>query len=262
MQKLTGKVAVVTGALGGIGKEICSCLAEEGTRIVMVDVVNEDQATVVTSVQSLGGAALYHQTDISVEDSVASLYAAIRAEFGGVDILVNCAGLVGRRDAAITDPLAERDFYLQEPFEEWLAVMRVNAWGPELMVKHAFPLMKERGGGSIVSISSLAGRFGAAAAALSYTASKAALVGLAKQWAKMFGRDGIRSNAVAPGPTQTAMLDSMSDTMKERFRAGTLTGRISHPRDVARAVRFLAGDESANITGQVLEVNGGCWIPA
>ncbi|MCB0324395.1 MAG: SDR family oxidoreductase, partial [Bdellovibrionales bacterium] len=144
----------------------------------------------------------------------------------------------------------------------WLRVLNVNVWGHQLMVNHAAPLMRARGGGSIVTISSLAGRFGAVAAALSYTASKAALIGLAKQWAKLLGSDGVRSNVIAPGPTRTAMLDSMQPAVVEAFERATLTGRITTPQDIAKAVVFLASDDSANITGQVLDINGGCWIPA
>jgi NAD(P)-dependent dehydrogenase (short-subunit alcohol dehydrogenase family) len=262
MGHLDGKLAIVTGGLGGMGQAICGSLAEAGADICAVDVIDPTHAQTIDLAGGRGRNAVYHKTDITDGASAERLFASVSQQFGGVDILVNCAGLVGRRDATITDPVEERDFYMQEPYEEWLKVMQVNVWGAQLMVTCAVPLMKARGGGTIVTISSLAGRFGAAAAALSYTASKAALIGLSKQWAKMFGRDGIRSNAIAPGPTQTAMLDSMSDEKKENFRKATLTGRISVPEDIAKAVCFLSSNESANITGQVLEINGGCWLPA
>lgn len=262
MATLKNKVAIVTGGSGGMGQVVCKTLAEAGADIAVVDIVDPMQSNSQNFVEAAGRKSIYCQTDISKEAEVEKLYSIALKELGGVDVLVNLAGLVGRRDASITDPLAVRDFYLNEPYEEWQKVMAVNVWGAELMVKHAFPLMKVRGGGSIVTISSLAGRFGAAAAALSYTASKAALVGVAKQWAKMLGRDGIRSNVIAPGPTKTAMLDSMSPETIEAFTNATLTGRISTPEDVAQAIRFLASEESANISGQVIELNGGCWIPA
>lgn len=262
MTNLKNKVAVVTGALGGMGSVVCQHLAKAGADVAVVDVMDPGQSETLELVKAAGQKAVYYKTDISDDASVQKMYASIEEDLGGVDILVNLAGLVGRRDASLTDPVAERDFYMEEPYEEWLNVMNVNVWGASLMVKYAIPLMKARGGGTIVTISSLAGRFGAAAAALSYTASKAALVGLAKQWAKMFGRDGVRSNVIAPGPCKTPMLDSMSDEKKESFRKGTLTGRISTPEDIAKAVCFLSSDDSANISGQVMEINGGCWIPA
>lgn len=262
MADLHNKVAVVTGGLGGMGEEVCKALAQDGADIAVVDVVDPETSKTVQLVEAVGRRAVCYRTDISNSEEVRQMYTAVKEDLGAVDVLVNLAGLVGRRDASITDPVRECEFYMEEPYDEWVKVMKVNVWGAELMVKYAVPLMRERGGGSIVTISSLAGRFGAQAAALSYTASKAALVGLSKQWAKMFGRDGIRSNAIAPGPTKTPMLDSMSEEKKEAFRKGTLTGRISNPQDIARAVCFLAGSESANITGQVLEINGGCWIPA
>ena len=262
MARFEDKTAVVTGGAGGMGKTVCKVLAEAGADVVVVDLLDPLDEEPQRLVQEVGRKSLYCQCDIGNEQAVEKLYATVSEEFSGVDILVNLAGLVGRRDASISDAVEAQDFYLQETYDEWLKVMQVNVWGAELMVKYTFPLMKLRGGGSIVTISSLAGRFGAAAAALSYTASKAALVGLAKQWAKMFGRDGIRSNVIAPGPTQTPMLDSMPAEVVASFQSSTLTGRITTPDDVARAICFLAGEESANISGQVLEVNGGCWIPA
>lgn len=262
MADLEGKLALVTGGQGGMGEVICMALATQGADVAIVDVVDPEKDKVSGKIEAQGQAARYYRSDISNGDDVRNLFSKIDADFGRVDVLVNLAGLVGRRDASIIDPEKERDFYMEEPFEEWLQVMKVNVWGANQMVRHAVSLMRQGGGGSIVNLSSLAGRFGAAAAALSYTASKSALVGLSKQWAKMYGRDGIRSNAIAPGPTNTPMLDSMSDVKKEAFKNATLTGRISEPADIATAVCFLAGPGSGNITGQVLEINGGCWIPA
>ena len=262
MGRLANKVAVVTGGAGGMGQVVCKNLAEAGADIAVVDIVDPIQSKSQNYIEAAGRKSIYCQTDITKEAEVEKLYAIAQEELGGVDILINLAGVVGRRDASISDPHAARDFYMSEPYDEWEQVIKTNVWGAELMVRHAFPLMKIRGGGSIVSISSLAGRFGAAAAALSYTASKAALVGVAKQWAKMLGSEGIRSNIIAPGPVRTKMLESMSAESVAAFTKATLTGRISAPEDVAHTVCFLASDESANISGQVIEVNGGCWIPA
>ena len=249
--ELTEKVAIVTGAAGGMGATIATELASRGAHVAAVDVAECGDDRVG-----------YYRCDISDHDQVARLCSSIRRDFGGIDIVINCAGLVGRRDPSLKDPIEARQFYLDETYDEWLRVMKVNVWGAVTMVRHAFPFMVERGGGSIVTISSLAGRFGAAAAALSYTASKAALIGLSKQWAKMFGRNGIRSNLIAPGPTRTPMIRSMPTETVEQFQAATMTGRISESYDIAAAVSFLASDASANITGTVVDINGGCWMPA
>ncbi len=242
-------VCVVTGAAQGIAFAVCQELAAQGWDVAMCDVQELSKwAGAVEEVRGLGADARAYQVDIGNSPSVAAAAAAIDKDFPGrVKGLANVAGIVSR-----TTPGEESD-------DEWARHLNINVVGTARVTKFIAPLMAQAGGGGIVTISSLAARFGAEAAALCYTAAKAALIGMSKQFAKMYAKQGIRSNCIAPGPVQTPMLD-WDEATRERFRNATLLKRIAVPEDIASAVAFLLSDKARHITAATLDVNGGQYV--
>jgi NAD(P)-dependent dehydrogenase (short-subunit alcohol dehydrogenase family) len=245
--RLAGKVAVVTGAGRGIGAEIARLFAAEAASVVVADIAAETARAVAGEIRAAGGSALALETDISSAAQVDEMFLATAGAFGGLDILVNNA-FFNVRDVTIVD-LDEAD---------WDATLSVSLKGPFLCTRRALPLMKERGGGSVVTLSSVNALFGVSETA--YTAAKGGLIALMRLVAAEYGEWNIRSNVICPGTVGTKFcLDYW-----QRFPAGFAKlmemyplGRIGTPRDVANYALFLASDESAWVTGSVAVIDGG-----
>jgi NAD(P)-dependent dehydrogenase (short-subunit alcohol dehydrogenase family) len=256
MGRVTGKVAMVTGAASGIGAATAQLLALEGAQVMVADINAEGAQRCVDAIQSAGGTAAAVHMDLRDADSINSAFGACVSSFGGLDVLHNNAAntyLSSTRDG----PLEQLDVGV------WDELMHVNLRGTMLATKAALPLMRRRGGGSIVMTSSGAGHAGA----LSYTAygvGKAALNMLVQYVATQHGKEGIRCNAVAPGLIVTpATAETFAHSDAGRIMLDHhLTPRLGTPADIAEMVLFLASDASAFVTGQVINVDGGMFAHA
>ncbi|WP_252393341.1 3-oxoacyl-[acyl-carrier-protein] reductase [Brockia lithotrophica] len=239
------RVALVTGASRGIGRAIALELARGGARVLVVYRGRRDAAeAVVEAIRGLGSEALAEQGDVSRPEEADRLVSLALERFGRLDILVNNAGIT--RD----------NLLLRMKDEEWEEVIRTNLSGPFYLMRAAAKHMVRARRGRIVNIASVVGLVGNPGQA-NYAAAKAGLIGLTKAAAKELASRGITVNAVAPGYIQTDMTESLPEAAKEALLRLIPTGRFGSPEDVARAVRFLAGDDAAYITGHVLVVDGG-----
>ena len=251
MGRVEGKVALVTGAAHGIGRATAILLAEEGAKVAVTDVDMEACREVVAEIEGVVGTAHSWQLDVSDEEQVRRVTDEVAEHFGGLDVLVNNAGISG----------ADRPTH-ELSLEEWEQVQAVNTRGVFLCTKHAIPHMKQAGGGSIVNLSSIYGIVSAADVP-SYHASKGAVRMMTKTDALFYAEDGIRVNSVHPGFIWTPMveefLESQGDVEAGRRELAELhpLGRLGEPREVARAILFLASEESSFTTGAELLVDGG-----
>ncbi|GAB2485559.1 Rossmann-fold NAD(P)-binding domain-containing protein [Jatrophihabitans fulvus] len=246
--RLDGRVAVVTGASGGIGEGIVRRFVEEGARCVLADVRDDPGRALATE---LGDAATFVHADVASEDDVAAAVAAATERFGRLDVMVNNAGILG-----VVGPLVDTDT------AAWLRTMDVLATSVFLGTKHAARVMIEQGhGGAIVNTASTAGvRAGLGPHA--YTTAKHAVVGFTQSAATELGRHGIRVNAIAPGATVSGMTayvatgdaDALDEASRRIARSAPL-GRPGHPRDIANAALYLASDDAAWTNGAVLVVD-------
>jgi len=251
MGLLTDKVAIVTGAGGGIGAETAHVLAAQGAAVVVADLNRAAAQQTVDAIAGRGGTAIAVAFDLGDEQSIRAMIAATVEAYGGIDIVFNNAAathLGGERD----QPIAEADG------EVWDATMRINLRGTMQVTKYAVPHMTARGGGSIINTSSGAGQTGDLGHP-AYGASKAAIDRLTTYTATEFGKQGIRCNAIAPGLIVTATSEKTyaSGPLRDMMLRHHLTPRLGLPDDIAQAVLFLASDRSGFITGQVISVDGG-----
>ena len=243
--RLSGQVAVVTGAAQGIGLSIAQLFQKEGARLILVDM---DEARLAEAAQKFPqDAVAYAKADVSrLADCEAAVQVAL-GKFGRVDILVNNAGVT--RDNLILR-LSEAD---------WDLVLGVNLKGAFNFTKAvARPMLKARGG-RIINIASIVGQQGNAGQA-NYSASKGGLIALTKTCAREFASRGVLVNAIAPGFIRTRMTDAIPEEARQKLVESILLGRMGEPDDIARAALFLAGGDSTYITGQVLGVNGGMYM--
>ena len=250
MGSLTGKRAIVTGAGSGIGRASARRFAEEGARVVAVDVNAEGLAETVTMIVDAGGTALAVTADVGDEDAVAGFVATCVKEYGGLDVIYANAGISG--DGA---PL------LEQSVELWQEVLRVNLIGPFLCIKHAAPVMLAAGEGSIICTASVAG-LRANAGGTPYSASKAGVISLVQTAANTFFASGVRVNAICPGLIQTGITKSTFDRAKSRGTEGKIgqlnpTRRHGQPEEIANLALFLASDEASYVNGQAFPVDGG-----
>jgi 3-oxoacyl-[acyl-carrier protein] reductase len=247
MFSLKDKVAVVTGASQGIGRDTSLALAEAGAKVAVAARSEEKLAALVSEIAAAGGTALAVKMDVADAEQVKAGFKQVVEKFGRLDILVN--------NAAITrDGLAMR-----MKVEDWEAVLRTNLTGAHLCIQQALPTMMRARAGRIINIASVVAQMGNAGQA-NYVAAKAGLIGLTKAIAIEIASRNITVNAVAPGFIETPMTDALADKVKEELKTRIPLGRMGSARDVAAAIVFLASDEAGYITGHVLDVNGGMYL--
>lgn len=244
---LTGKVAVVTGASRGIGKAVALELAGQGARIVASARNLELLEALVAEIRSAGGEAVAVAGDISAAADADQLIASAVEAYGRVDILVNNAGIT--RDGLL----------LRMKDEDWDAVLDTNLKGAFLCIRAAARVMTRQKSGRIINLSSVVGEMGNAGQ-VNYCASKAGLLGLTKATAKELARRNVTVNAITPGFILTDMTDGLSEKAREALIAQIPLGRLGSAADVAHGVAFLASEQAAYITGQVLGINGGMYM--
>ena len=245
MMDFTGKTAVVTGGSRGIGRAVCEELARGGANVVLCFAGNESAAReTVADCEALGAKALAVQCNVADEAQVKALMDAAVQAFGRIDILVNNAGIT--RDGLVM-MMKESDFD---------AVIDTNLKGAFLCMKAVSRIMMKQRYGRIVNLSSVVGLRGNGGQ-VNYAASKAGVIGMTKSLAKELASRGVTVNAVAPGFIETDMTAAMPEAAKTATLAAIPMGRLGAPEDVAKAVAFLASDEAAYVTGQVLAVDGG-----
>lgn len=242
---LKGKIALVTGGSRGIGGAISAELARNGAKVLVNYCNSEKYATkLLTEINKNGGEALIFKADVSETSQVSQLMDKITRTWGGLDILVNCAGIM-------------KDNYIEDiTLEEWEKVINVNLNGMFLCSKAAIPLIKARGGGRIINISSQAA-FTGSLKHVHYTTTKAGMLGFTYSLAKELGQYNITVNVVSPGRILTDMIESRKDGREEEWIVNTPLGRLGKPEEVANSVVFLASDKASYITGANLNVNGG-----
>jgi len=247
MFSLCGKVALVTGASQGIGRETALALAEAGAKVAVAARNEEKLAALVQEIAAKGGEAFAVTMDVADAEQVKTGFKAALEKFGKLDILVN--------NAAITrDGLAMR-----MKLEDWDAVIRTNLTGAHLCTQQALATMMRARAGRIINIASVVAQMGNAGQ-VNYVAAKGGLIGLTKAIAMEIASRNVTVNAVAPGFIETPMTDVLSDKVKEELKTRIPLGRMGSGRDVAAAIVFLASDEAGYITGHVLDVNGGMYL--
>jgi 3-oxoacyl-[acyl-carrier protein] reductase len=244
---LTGKIALVTGSAQGIGKAIAGVLAGEGADCIISDVNLDLAEKTAGEIRSGGRKALAVKTNVVDPDDVARMVQTGIDEFGKIDILVNNAGIT--RDSLL----------MRMKDDDWDQVLSVNLKGAFLCIRAVSRIMMKKRSGRIINIASIVGAMGNVGQA-NYVASKAGLIGLTKTVARELASRGVTCNAVAPGFIDTAMTQVLADDVKEKLLAQIPMTRLGSTEDVAHAVSFLASDEAAYITGQVLHVNGGMYM--
>ena len=246
MGRLDGKVCVITGAGGGMGRDATILFSEEGAQVCAADV----NLAAAQETAALARDAFAHQVDVADEASVKAMMGATVERYGGVDVLYNNAGISPDDDASILDTSVEA----------WDRVQAVNTRGVFLCCKHGIPHLLERGGGSVINVASFVAIVGAATSQISYSASKGAVLSMSRELAVQFARDGVRVNALCPGPVETPLLLNIfgdDPAALERRRVHWPTGRLAKPREVVNGALFLASDESSYVTGSTFLVDGG-----
>ena len=245
MQRLQDRVAVVTGAGSGIGLASARRMASEGARIVAVDI---DEAAGRAAAQETGGR--FMPADVASEDDVRRLFDEVAAEFGRIDIAFNNAGISPPDDDSI----------LTTGIDAWRRVQEVNLTSVYLSCKYVLPHMQRQGKGSIINTASFVAVLGAATSQISYTASKGGVLALSRELGVQFAREGIRVNALCPGPVNTQLLRELFAKDPERAARRLVhvpVGRFAEPEEIAAAVAFLASDDASFITASQFLVDGG-----
>jgi NAD(P)-dependent dehydrogenase (short-subunit alcohol dehydrogenase family) len=245
--RLANKVAVVTGSAGGMGETEARLFAQEGARVVVADVLEQEGEAVVAAITQAGGEAVFTRLDVTSEEDWQETIGTAVARFGRLDILVNNAGISGSGDPDLMSTAT------------WDRLMDINAKGVFLGMKFAIPAMQQAGGGAIVNISSISGLIGQDYIHMGYNASKGAVRLMTKSAAVQYAKSGIRVNSVHPGmmpPMRTSVASADPERRRQRLTMVPL-GRPGEREEVAYAVLFLASDEASYITGTELVVDGG-----
>jgi NAD(P)-dependent dehydrogenase (short-subunit alcohol dehydrogenase family) len=247
--RLEGKTAVVTGGCSGIGLATVTRFVEEGARVVIGDIDDTAGARVV---ERLGGSdhATYVHVDVTDKEQVDALFQAAKDTYGSVDVAFNNAGISPPEDDSILDT----------ELDAWRRVQEVNLTSVYLCCKAALPHMLEQGSGSIINTASFVAVMGAATSQISYSASKGGVLSMSRELGVQFARDGIRVNALCPGPVNTPLLQDLFAADPERAARRLVhvpMGRFGEPEEMAHAVVFLASDESSFITASTFLVDGG-----
>jgi NAD(P)-dependent dehydrogenase (short-subunit alcohol dehydrogenase family) len=253
MGRFDGKVAVITGAASGMGRATALRISDEGGSVFVVDLDGDGAEAVAAEIVGRGGKATGWQTDVSSDEQMRGLFVAVTSTYGGVDILHNNAAFTGPKGVGSDKGL------LDTTVELWDRTMEINLRGPMLGCFYAVPSMIERGGGSIINMSSTAALRGGLRNT-AYAASKAGLIALTKQVAAQYGKQGVRCNAIAPGLVLTpAVRRTYSESgLADRVRENLLDF-IAEPEQLASVVAFLASEEAAYMTGQVITADGGAY---
>ncbi len=247
--RLDGKVAVITGAAGGIGRATALRFAEEGAAIVAADASEAENVETAALVVAAGGRAAAIRVDVTNADDVAAMVALAEEQFGQLDVLFNNAGIMMSSD---DDAIGTDEATMDKTFA-------VNIKGVLLGCKFGIPAMRRTGGGSIINTASFVATMGAAAPQIAYTASKGAVLALTRELAVVHARESIRVNSLSPGPLRTELLMSFldTDTKKQRRLVHIPMGRFGEAAEMANGALFLASDESSFMTGGNLLMDGG-----
>ena len=249
MARLDGKVALITGAGSGIGRESSLLFAAEGAAVVAVDVNEAAARDTVRDVEAAGGRAFAVQADVVKAGDCEAMVAAAEKAYGKLDVLFNNAGIMDSRD----------DDAVSTSEEVWDLTMDINAKGVFLGCKYGIPALRRAGGGSIINTASLVALMGSATPQLAYTASKGAVLALTRELAIVHARENIRINALCPGPLRTELLMKFLDTEAKMARrmVHIPMGRFGEAKEIAKAALWLASDESSWVTGTEFVVDGG-----
>jgi NAD(P)-dependent dehydrogenase (short-subunit alcohol dehydrogenase family) len=246
MGRLDGKVAVITGAAGGMGREAALLFSAEGASVCVADVDREHGEQTAAEARD----AFFFEVDVSDPDSVRAMYDATAARYGGIDVLYNNAGISPADDGSI----------LETEADAWERVQSVNARGVYLCCRHGIPHLLERGGGSVINVASFVALVGAATSQISYTASKGAVLAMTRELGVQFARRGVRVNALCPGPVETPLLLAIwgdDPAAAQRRLVHIPMGRLAQPREIVNAALFLASDESSYVNAATFVVDGG-----
>lgn len=248
-ERLQGKVALITGAASGIGRQTALRFAAEGARVVVADLDDAGGHETISQLEAQGGTGLFVHADVSVDADCAAMVAATEAAFGGLTVLFNNAGIshIDDDDAVQTDETV------------WDLTMAINLKGVFLGCKHGIPALRRAGGGSIINMASFVAILGAATPQLAYTASKGGVLAMSRELAVVHAREGIRVNALCPGPQHTEMLMKYleTDAKLQRRLVHIPMGRFGEADEIASAALYLASDESSYVTGTSFTVDGG-----
>jgi NAD(P)-dependent dehydrogenase (short-subunit alcohol dehydrogenase family) len=247
--RLENKVALITGAGSGIGRESALLFAREGARIVVADVNDKAGEAVAAEIRQAGGQAVYAHADVSKPAEAESMIRAAEESYGRLDVLFNNAGISHPKD---DDAVATEE-------DVWDLTMNINLKGVFLGCKHGIPALRRAGGGSIINTASFVALLGAATPQLAYTASKGGVLAMTRELAAIHARENIRVNALCPGPLRTELLMKYLDTEEKRQRrlVHIPMGRFGEAQEIAKAALFLASDESSFTTGATFLADGG-----
>ena len=246
MGRLDDKVVVITGSASGIGREAALLFSDEGAKLCIADVVEEQGEQTAAECRD----AFFQKVDVSDGGSVQEMYRATAERYGGIDVLYNNAGIMPAEDASI----------LETDTDAWERVQDVNTKGVYLCCKYGIPYLLDRGGGSVINVASFVALMGAATSQISYTASKGAVLAMSRELSVEFARRGVRVNALCPGPVETPLLMRLFEetpSALERRLVHLPMGRLAQAREIAYGALFLASDESSYVNGATFLVDGG-----
>lgn len=249
MGRLDGKVALITGGASGMGMVASRLFASEGAAVVLTDVADDAGEAVAAEIETAGGQALYVHSDVADEADAEAMVKAAMDRFGGLHVLYNNAGVMMSQDGSVTETVASI----------WDTTLDINVKGVAFGCKYGVPAMIASGGGSIINVASFVAWMGAATSQTAYTASKGAVLSMTREIAVEYAREGIRCNALCPGPIDTPLLaELLSDPARRQRRFVHIPmGRLGHAEELAKAALFLASDDSSFMTGASLIVDGG-----
>ncbi|MBL7781654.1 MAG: beta-ketoacyl-ACP reductase [Saprospiraceae bacterium] len=247
MKRLENKIAIITGGASGIGKATVQKFLEEGAQVAIWDIDARRGAALMSEWPQFEGKVRFYEVDTTNLQAVEDAAARVNTDFGGIHILVNNAGIT--RDASLKKMTTE----------QWDQVIAVNLTGVFNCTKAVYPYLESGGWGRIISAASVVGLYGNFGQT-NYVATKAAVIGMTKVWAREFGRRGITANAVAPGFIHTEMMDTIPENVLDGIREKTPLQRLGRPEEIASAYVFLASDEASFINGTTISVDGGVTV--